>query len=621
MSTRSDPPTRRSAGRLPPPEHESYLTRRLLRRFLVAGILIAVLTGVLTGTTAHDHHLTAAAMAGSVTISPLPDTPDASPATQISFLGVSPGEISRVDVVGDESGTHAGRLESYSTGTGASFVLARPLTQGEHVRVSAQVDGHAVSTYFSVARWVTYDFNQPTPPPASSSSTVQSFMSAPDLHPPAVDVTTDAPGGSPGDVFTAPNNGAGQWGPMIFNRSGQLVWFDPMPAGMFAMNFHEENYEGSPDLVWWQGYIADIGVGYGADEIYNSHYQKVAQVRAGNGYQADLHELDITPQGTAFITAYTLVQANLSSVGGASDGVLLDPIVQEIDIKTGLVMFEWDALGHITIKDSYVTVPHGATPWDWFHLNSISLGPDGTILVDARNTWAAYDVSLRTGRVLWQLGGRQTSFKMGTGTTVAYQHDAEWQPDEEITIFDDGASPNVHTQSRAITVRIDPASHRVSLINQLEHTPALLTASQGNDQVLPNGGSFVGWGQDPYFTEFSPTGRTLFDAHFPVPGQTYRAYLLPWSGTPTGTPAVAAESTGSGTATVYASWNGATDVSVWRVLVGSSAADLSPITQSSKNGFETAIPIATNEPMVEVQALGRTGNVIGTSPAVDISSS
>ncbi len=425
-------------------------------------------------------------------------------------------------------------------------------------------------------------------------------------------MTQSAPGAAVGDIFLSPDSSPGQWGPLIMSPSGQVVWFDPVPVGQIGMDFQLERYQGQPALVWWQGYISPLGVGSGTDEIYNSSYQPIAQITGGNGYRADLHEIQITPQDTAFITAYAFVAADLRSAGGAANGELLDSIVQEIDVKTGLVMFEWHSYGHVALTDSY-TVPRDGRPWDYFHGNSISPGPDGNILVSSRNTWAAYDVSLTTGRVLWRLGGRHSSFHMGRGTGTAYQHDARWQPDHTITIFDDGAAPRVHSQSRAIRERIDWATRSVSLVGRFVHAPALVSDSQGNEQPLADGDTFVGWGQEPFETEFAPNGDLLFQAQIASPGQSYRAFSFPWTATPSSPPQIAVNATSTTAVTVYASWNGATEVSAWKVLAGSSPAALRPVTAGTRTGFETAIPVASTGQTFEVQALDASGRVLGTS--------
>jgi hypothetical protein len=434
------------------------------------------------------------------------------------------------------------------------------------------------------------------------------------LQPPSLQVTVDSPAVAPGYVFLAPSHGYGQSGPMIVDSAGQLVWFQPAPSGTLAMDLQVQEYEGKRVLVWWQGRIIG-GVGFGRAEIYGSNYQPVAQIAAGNGYEADLHSLRITPQGSAFITAYSHVRADLSPAGGARDGTLRDAILQEIDIKTGLVMFEWHAYGHVPFTDSYERPGPAQQPWDYFHINSVSLDPwdDGDFIISARNTWTAYEIDHHSGAVSWQIGGKHASFRMGPGTGTAWQHDVRWQTDHTLTVFDNGATPKVHSQSRVIRERIDWAHRTVKLLTRNVHTPAVLSGSQGDDQLLPNGDSFVGWGEEPYLTEFSPTGQILFDAHLAAPGQSYRAYRFPWSASPASPPAIALKSSGADAVTVYASWNGATGVSAWTLLAGSSSTALRPIATSARTGFETTIAVRSRETWFAVQARGPGGQLLATS--------
>ena len=323
------------------------------------------------------------------------------------------------------------------------------------------------------------------------------------------------------------------------------------------------------------------------------------------------------PKGSAFITSNTLVHTDLASGGGPREGVLIDSLLQEIDIKTGLVMFEWHAYGHVALSESYSDAHVSSTqPWDWFHLNSISLGPDGNVLISSRNTSALYDVSLASGRVLWRIGGKNPTFKMGAGTGMAYQHDAPL-----------AARPHDHGVRRrggaqeALPVKGDPLGDRLdasgrSLVGRDVRTPPLLTGSQGNDQILPNGDSFVGWGEVPYFTEFSPSGQIVFEGRMPYPAQSYRAFKFPWSATPNDPPAIAVRATGAGPDTVYASWNGATEVNGWRVLAGPDAKHLAVLASAPQSGFETAIALPTGDTHFAVQALDAQGHLLGTSPIV-----
>jgi hypothetical protein len=593
---------------------------------------------------------------GSVTVSPLPGSRDATPQTQVSFLGVPADELSAVSVSGSRTGTHAGRLEDYSQRDGASFVPSRPFAEGETVTVRALLRSdrstRPLFDQFGIAHEDQLSSTPETIHPGSPSE-VQSFRSRPDLHPPVLAVTTAPPaaaaGGSgasaatgvtgasgatgaplasglgvaPGDMFVAPYNGPGQSGPMIVEPDGGLVWFKPLPRYTSAANLAVQTYGGQPVLTWWQGDITIHGFGEGEDVIANSAYEDIAHVRAGNGLQADLHDFQLTPAGTALITAYDPIYCNLSSVGGPSDGALTDATLQEIDLKTGLVMFQWTSLDHVALDASYEQSRSSSrsSPFDFFHLNSIDVLKDGSLLVSGRNTWAVYDLAPDSGQIQWQLGGKHSSFAMGRGTATAWQHDPRELPDGTISIFDNGASPPIHKQSRAIVVSLNLQHHTATLVSQLTRPSPLMAESQGDAQLLSNGNWLVGWGQIPDFSEFSPSGQLLLDAHFPAGDESYRDLSFEWTGMPAHRPAFALQPPGAGDAsgspgTVYASWNGATQVAGWRVLAGSSRNALQEIARASRTGFETAIPLppGASGPDVTVQALGTAGQVLATGP-------
>ena len=211
----------------------------------------------------------------------------------------------------------------------------------------------------------------------------------------------------------APYQGEGTPGPMIVDQAGNLIWFHPLPAHDEATNLQVQQYEGKPVLTWWQGRILEVGFGQGEDVLYNTSYQRVAVIRAGNGYKADLHEIRLTPQGTAWIDIFDPVYMNLSSAHGPANGVVSDSVIQEIDIKTGLVMWEWHAIGHIALSESFNPIPPGNYPWDYIHINSVDPGSSGDVLLSARNSWTLYDVDMHSGGFRWRLGEQHSSFRLG----------------------------------------------------------------------------------------------------------------------------------------------------------------------------------------------------------------
>jgi hypothetical protein len=373
-------------------------------------------------------------------------------------------------------------------------------------------------------------------------------------------------------------------------------------------------------LTWWQGY-SGAGVGAGEDFIYDSSYRQIAVVKAGNGLTADLHEFRVTPEGTALITAYYPVLWDASALHGAKQQVVLDSVVQEIDIKTGLVLYQWDSLDHVPLADTYEAMPKSSQgPFDYFHVNSVQEQQNGDLLIGARNTWAAYDINHETGAIVWTLGGRNSSYKLSSGAVFAFQHDVRLHTDTDptVTLFDDGGGPpRVHAESRAITVRLNSNGKTATLVSEDQHSPALAAAFEGNVEALSNGDQFVGWGQQPYFSEYNARGQLVFDGRFVDSNSSYRAYRLAWTGKPAAPPAVSVSSDGK-TASVYVSWNGATQVASWRVLAGTAANALQAVVTTTKQGFESQIAI-TAAPYVAVQALDAAGHALATSSVVHVS--
>ncbi len=626
---------------VPEPGPQAHMRRNgyiVLLLAVVAWVTVAIVLGT-SGSGAHttvppsgpspaclpatlDH---GAALSGtSVDVSPAPATDTANPDTQISFLGVPVTDIQDVSVEGSRSGYHYGHVHGYFQGDGGSFVPDKPFDAGERVLVRALIGAPGAerrsSFSFQVATPYPTDAIPGFPNPPAEPASYQAFESAPGIQPPILDVTTPDQDPKSGDVMMTVGPGPGQFGPLIYTPQGRLVWFGQLAAGVNALNLSVQSYEGQRDLTWWRGRVLALGFGQGEDVVIDSNYQTVATVRAGNGHEADLHDFQIAPDNVAYITVYNVMRCDLTPVGGARNGVIVDAAVQEVDMKTGLVRWEWHALDHVGVGESHAPVTAHATPWDWFHLNSIDPEPNGNVLISARSTWAAYQLHAGSGEVLWRLGGTRSSFAMGPGTETAWQHDARMHADGTVTLFDDGSNPRIHYQSRGVRISIDSARHSARLVAAYPHPGApLLADSQGNMQVLGNENLIIGWGSVPGVSELSRQGALLFDAHMPPGSSSYRAFRFPWSGHPLWPPAASAKvlSTGDSTA-VFASWNGATEVASWRVLAGSSGDSLTPEAAMPDSGFESSITLPSAYQYVAVQALGAGGQLLGSSATVKV---
>jgi outer membrane protein assembly factor BamB len=453
------------------------------------------------------------------------------------------------------------------------------------------------------------------------SAELQSFVTRPDLRPPAIKV--DHVATNPADDTAVPyilltaNNviqgGPVQQGLMIVDRQGRLIYFQPIDSKPFDLN--AQNDRGTPVLTWWEGHlVASHGAGSGM--VMNGKYQPVQKIQAGNGLQIDLHELNLTSHGTALITAYEQTTTNLRSIGGSATGKVFAGHAQEIDLKTGKVLFDFNSLDHIAVSETYAQLPKSASGvLDYLHMNSVSEAPDGNLLISGRNTSALYKVDRSSGEVLWRLNGRKSDFQVASAARFHWQHDARSWSDTQYTVFDNGAK-GTEKRSRGLLLDVDESAKTVGLTQAYLHPAAFVSQALGSVTLLPDGHVFVGWGDQPYFSEFAADGTLLLDGQLPINVRSYRALPASWTGTPTAKPAISARTNPAGGFVIRVSWNGATEVARWEVLGGPSVNKMSVVGSQVWGGFETAIVINSLGPSFQVVALDANGRELGRSEIV-----
>jgi Arylsulfotransferase (ASST) len=452
------------------------------------------------------------------------------------------------------------------------------------------------------------------------------YRSRPDLRTlPDVTITTPANGTLPGYIFLTPASGAGLWGPLIVDEKGAPVWFRKVPdPATVAIDFKVQRYRNQPVLTWWEGTIGGTGgqgVGQGEFVIADRSYREITRVRAAGTEQADQHDFVITPRDTALFWVYDPVPADLSAKGGPTDGVLHDGVIQEIDIATGRKLFEWRARDHITLDESYAPLPQGESahlPYDYLHPNSVGLAADGDIIISARHTWCCYKIDKATGKIRWRLGGRKSDFPLDERSRFSWQHDFRQRRDGSYGMFDNGAGiTKEKDHSRGLVLRLDEAAHTATFVAEYLHPDRLSAPTQGSFRELADGGSFIGWGQMPHFTEHNADGSVRLAGHLPRDNQSYRAYKADWSGEPLDQPALGLRVEG-GNVVASASWNGATRVSRWRARSGTQPRALAGTVEAGRSGFETTLSVPGTPEYVVVEALDAAGKVLGASSAIPV---
>lgn len=496
-----------------------------------------------------------------------------------------------------------------------------------------------------------------TPEPILFSSQVWSFVSAPNLHPMKISVNVLNPGVAPGFICVAPyafSDDAmyGQSGSLMMDNLGNPIWFRPLSSpNLMNTDFRVQQLNGRSVLTFWQGTLATppayTNVPAGSSElgscyyILDNTYAVVATVSAHKGFTSDIHEFLLTPNNTALFLSTKAVPMDLTPYGGPKQGYVQDFAIQEVDPETNELLFFWDALEHIPLTDSFEpasSASESGNIWDAFHLNSVGITDNaGEILVSGRNTWTLYKIQKSTGNILWQLGGKESSFTIDPAAEFSWQHDARFLSStpttNTISMFDDNCCegdtvPPGTPYAHGLVLQLDLNAMNASLQTSYYHDPLIHVSSQGNVQSLSNGNKFVGWGQSQYFSEFAAAGNTesnpsvnlLYDAQIPATNYTYRAYRNTWVGTPYYPPSIAVNVI-SGQIRVYASWNGSTETTDWQVYAGKSSNALVLAATAAKSGFETTINVANSGPYFQLRALNGSGGVLGTSKVVKLKSS
>ena len=448
-----------------------------------------------------------------------------------------------------------------------------------------------------------------------------SFVTAPELHPPKLQVQLPRKADNPLPGYIMAANFldltkpplVGQSGPMMLDGDLEPVFFKPLDTDLVAANLDTYVYRGKPVLGWWEGDVEATGeVNSGTIRLVDQQYKPVATIQGEGDWIISLHALQIRGN-LAYVSANRNEEADLSDEGGVSHGVLVNSALQAYDIRTGKLVYTWEAKDHVAEGESETQPPPNGFPWDAYHINALQLvGPDRA-LVSFRNTSAGYMIDLKSGKIIWRLGGKRSDFAIPPAARFEWQHDLEMVGPDTVTLFDNhcceitgaGEFLDATGPSRALELKLDQSTKTASVVNELDHGSSFQSQYMGNRQSLPNGHTFVGWGQVPFLTEYDEKGKIVFDGALPTPNLTYRSRVRKWVGRPATPPAAALED-----GKVYVSWNGATQVRRWRVIAGSRT-----VAQSARKGFETAIPVPSGAQVTGVQALDAGGRVIGTSKA------
>ncbi|KAL4924939.1 arylsulfotransferase family protein [Aspergillus undulatus] len=449
--------------------------------------------------------------------------------------------------------------------------------------------------------------------------------------------STNGTGCDPRYTFLTPRgDSVEQHGPMILDAQGELVWMKH--NWETTQDFKVQRYRGEDYLTYWEGSQIESR-GFGSWYMLDSTYTVRYVINPVGDYGGDLHEFHITNNDTALMTVYDPSLADLSPIGGPEIGWILDCLIQEIDLVTGELIFEWRASEHFPINSTFEvftgeTGNERDSAFDWFHINSVDQDGQGNYIISSRHLHSVSCISRHTGEFLWTLGGKTNDFldlSDGEATDFSWQHDARWHEDSKtLTLFDNSvhAYDDPDAASRAMVIYLDIPNREATLRADYYHPSYINSVSQGNVQVLDDSGRvLVGWGHSAAYSQFSADGLLECNVHFGASAffdfgrvVSYRIFKGDWVGNPQTRPDAAVIGD-----TAYVSWNGATEVTSWRLeswvpeeapnIRAPAVEEITVVSVFDKVSFETEVtlPAELDSPVFRFAALDRNGNVLAVT--------
>lgn len=363
----------------------------------------------------------------------------------------------------------------------------------------------------------------------------------------------------------------------------------------------------------------------------DNNYQVEHFVKMDKGVGlTNMHEFTLTEGGkTALMFMH---QARLfESTAPAYHAWTLDLGFTEVDIETGKTLFEWWSLDHVHPLQSTVYAPNhrgdSNRAWDYFHINSIDKDRHGNYLISARHCNSIYKINGLDGSIMWQLGGKNSSFDQ-RDFSFSSQHDARFIESNDtrtvISFLNNGSDgvQNTTDISSAMIVALDTSTKPMSakLLRKYDRPDGRQSQLRGNVQILQNSNVFVGWSENSYMTEFTEEGEVVLEAHFQSTRfATYRSFKFNFTGAPLDRPDLVCGSYGTidspATTACYVSWNGATEVRSWNFWSVLPDGHFMLLGNAPKVGFETAFMSSGCATIVFAEALDAGGLSMRNSSA------
>lgn len=314
---------------------------------------------------------------------------------------------------------------------------------------------------------------------------------------------------------------------MVLDADGYLFWYQPVAArNLLDFTFHPEH-----DLYTYVKFVNPQNVQY---MLMNRDFEVVDSFTTTNGISPDIHDFQITANKTFLLAGASDSIMDLSAypfngMPGSATTHVIGFVVQEFDEDHNL-LFQWNSNDHIPPQATYPFYGYNAAAFDYCHGNSIEEDVDGNLLLSFRHLNAVYKIDRQSGKVLWRLGGRTSSFTFTNDQGFSGQHDVRRLPNGNIALFDNANMGPLPRVSRAVEYRLDTLNWTATKVWEYKYDPEFFSRAMGGHQTTDHRQHLINYGlnfrPEPSFVRTDDAGQLLSELFFQDSIMSYRSSLF-----------------------------------------------------------------------------------------------
>ncbi|HMQ62873.1 MAG TPA: arylsulfotransferase family protein [Flavilitoribacter sp.] len=313
---------------------------------------------------------------------------------------------------------------------------------------------------------------------------------------------------------------------LILDADGYILWF----ARIDIRSLVDFKYFPADDLYGYTAFQSPQDIRF---VLMDRDFQPVDSFTTVNSFPPDVHDFQITQNGTYLISGLSDKVVDLSGylINGEPGSAVTHAegfVVQEFDQEHNL-LFQWDSNDYIHPSLGYESFGYNPDGYDYCHGNAIEEDDDGNLLISFRHLNAVYKINRQTGDVIWQLGGKTSSFTFVNDPGFSGQHDVRRLPNGNLTVFDNANTSAPPRVSRGVEYALDTVNWTATRVWEYQYTPGFFARAMGSHRTTPDRNHLINYGMsfrpNPSFVLTDDDGNLLSQVTFPDSIMSYRSFL------------------------------------------------------------------------------------------------